>query len=38
MSGLYKFGFDIESLKGFMFPFLAMGVPIVLAVAIWKWL
>jgi hypothetical protein len=38
MSGLYKLGFDFESLKGFMLPFMAMGVPIVLAFVIWKWL
>jgi hypothetical protein len=38
MSGLYKFGFDMESLKGFMLPFIAMAVPILLAIAIWKWL
>ena len=38
MSGLYKLGFDLESLKGFMLPFLAMAGPIVVALAIWKWL
>jgi hypothetical protein len=37
-SGLYKLGFDQESLKGIMFPFLAMVVPVVLAIVIWKWL
>lgn len=37
-SGLYKLGFDFESFKGFALPFIAMGVPILLALAIWKWL
>ena len=38
MSGLYKLGFDAESFKGFMLPFLAVGVPALLALAIWRWL
>ena len=38
MSGLYKFGFDFESFKGFALPFIAMAVPTILALAIWKWL
>lgn len=37
-SGLYKLGFDAESFKGLMFPFLLMVVPVILAIAIWKWL
>lgn len=38
MSGLYKLGFDMESVKGFGLPFIAMAVPVILAVVIWKWL
>jgi hypothetical protein len=37
-SGLYKLGFDFESMKGFGLPFIAMAVPIVLAILIWKYL
>lgn len=37
-SGLYKLGFDMESVKGFGLPFLAMAVPIVLAILIWQYL
>ncbi|MDQ2683137.1 MAG: hypothetical protein M3Y37_06385 [Chloroflexota bacterium] len=37
-SGLYKLGFDPESVKGLMLPFIAMAVPALLAFAIWKWL
>ena len=37
-SGLYKLGFDFESMKGFGLPFIAMGVPIVLAILIWQFL
>ena len=36
MSGLYKLGFDPESFKGISLPFVAMVVPIILAVLIWK--
>jgi hypothetical protein len=36
MSGLYKLGFDPESAKGMLFPFMAMAVPIILAIMIWK--
>ena len=35
-SGLYKLGFDFESFKGISFPFIAMGLPIVLAILIWQ--
>ena len=35
-SGLYKLGFDMESVKGISFPFIAMAVPIILAIVIWK--
>jgi hypothetical protein len=38
MSGLYKLGFDPESFKGLMFPFLLMGGPIVLAILMWQFL
>ena len=38
MSGLYKLGFDMESMKGFGLPFLAMAVPVVLAILIAKYL
>ena len=37
-SGLYKLGFDMESMKGFGLPFIAMAVPIVLAILIAKYL
>ena len=37
-SGLYKLGFSEESFKGLMFPFMAMIVPIVLGLLIWKFL
>ncbi len=37
-SGLYKLGFSEESFKGLMFPFLAMIVPIILGILIWKFL
>ena len=37
-SGLYKLGFDMESAKGISFPFIAMGLPIVLAILIWQFL
>jgi hypothetical protein len=33
-TGLYKLGFDPESLKGFLFPFIAVTVAVVLAVLI----
>ena len=35
-SGLYKLGFNEYSFKGLMFPFVAMIVPIVLGLFIWK--
>ena len=35
-SGLYKLGFDMESAKGLLFPFMAMVVPIILGIMIWK--
>ena len=35
-SGLYKLGFDMESVKGISFPFMAMVIPIILAIIIWK--
>jgi hypothetical protein len=38
MSGLYKLGFDIESIKGLTLPFVAMIVPAILALLIWKYL
>ena len=38
MSGLYKLGFDPESLKGFLFPFIAVTIAVVLAVLIAKYL
>ena len=37
-SGLYKLGFDFESMKGFGLPFIAMVVPIILAILIWQYL
>ena len=37
-SGLYKLGFDAESFKGFVLPFLMMAVPAILAILIWKYL
>ncbi len=37
-SGLYKLGFDAESFKGFMLPFLCMAIPVVVALLIWKFL
>ena len=37
-SGLYKLGFDAESFKGFMLPFLCMAIPVVMALLIWKYL
>jgi hypothetical protein len=36
MSGLYKLGIDPESVKGYSLPFIAMVVPIVLGIMIWK--
>ena len=37
-SGLYKLGFDMESIKGLGLPFIAMIVPAILAILIWKYL
>ena len=37
-SGLYKLGFDGESFKGFMLPFLCMAIPAVIALVIWRYL
>ena len=37
-SGLYKLGFDGESFKGFMLPFLCMAIPAVIALLIWRYL
>jgi hypothetical protein len=37
-SGLYKLGFDMESMKGFGLPFIAMAVPVVLAILMVKYL
>ena len=34
-SGLYKLGFSEESFKGFMFPFLAMVIPLLLGILIY---
>ncbi len=38
MSGLYKLGFDPESFKGLMFPFMLTGIFVVLGAAIFIWL
>lgn len=38
MSGLYKLGFDPESFKGLMFPFILVGGFVVLGFLIWKFL
>jgi hypothetical protein len=37
-SGLYKLGFDAESFKGLVLPFLIMIVPAIFAFLIWKYL
>jgi hypothetical protein len=37
-SGLYKLGFDGESFKGFVLPFLCMAIPAVIALLIWRYL
>ena len=38
MSGLYKLGFDLESFKGLMFPFILTSIFVVLGVVIYAWL
>ncbi len=38
MSGLYKLGFDPESFKGLMFPFILVGGFVVLGFLIWQFL
>lgn len=38
MSGLYKLGFDPESLKGLMLPFMLTGIFVVFGFLIWMWL
>lgn len=37
-SGLYRLGFDIESLKGFMLPFILVGPAVVAAYLISRYL
>ncbi len=37
-TGLYRFGFDIESLKGFMLPFILVGPAVVGAYLISRYL
>ena len=38
MSGLYKLGFDPESFKGLMFPFIAVSGFVVIGFLIWHYL